>query len=193
MNPTRPNLDSSPLLGNEPRAGSTPGAPIPPLRKAAILVVSLEQPLASKLLAHLDRADVEAVTLEIARLDRIDPEEQRIVLEEFYSLGLRRMRFLFEDVARLAPAELRAVFRQAERRTWTLALAGSSRSVQSRVLASLESGESRRLEAELLALGPFRLNDAEAAQAELLDLLRLLHDRGQLTLPAPLEPGAVLV
>ena len=34
-----------------------------PLRKAAILVVSLEQPLASQLLAQLDRSAVEAVTL----------------------------------------------------------------------------------------------------------------------------------
>ena len=44
------------------------GAELSPLRKAAILLVSLEQPLASQLLAHLDRAAVEAVTLEIARL-----------------------------------------------------------------------------------------------------------------------------
>ena len=41
-----------------------------PLRKAAILLVSLEQPLASQLLAQLDRSAVEAVTLEIARLER---------------------------------------------------------------------------------------------------------------------------
>ena len=50
---------------------------IPPLRKAAIVLVSLEQSLASQLLSHLDRSAVEMVTWEIARLDRVDPEDAR--------------------------------------------------------------------------------------------------------------------
>ena len=56
---------------------------ISPVRKAAIVLVSLDQSLASQLLAHLDRPSVEAVTWEIARLDRIDPAEQAGVLDEF--------------------------------------------------------------------------------------------------------------
>src|SRR4051812_32181631 len=62
---------------------------ITPLRKAAIVLISLEQSLASQLLAHLDRPSVEAVTWEIARLERIDPVEQAAVLDEFLGLGIR--------------------------------------------------------------------------------------------------------
>src|SRR5205807_4406312 len=80
------------------------------LRKAAILLVSLEQPLASQLLAQLDRAAVEAVTLEIARLDRIDPVEQQSVLEEFYGLGLRRLRFVFDDLARMDDRDIKEAY-----------------------------------------------------------------------------------
>src|SRR5207244_112093 len=78
------------LAATPPGPGTESAAPASepsPLRKAAILLVSLEQPLASQLLAQLDRAAVEAVTLEIAQLDRIDPVEQQSVLEEFYGLG----------------------------------------------------------------------------------------------------------
>jgi flagellar motor switch protein FliG len=194
MSPTRPNIaDTTTMTTGGPEARPAAAAGIPALRKAAILVVSLEQKMASMLLAQLDRAEVEAVTLEIARLDRIDPEEQRSVLEEFYGLGVRRMRFVFDDVARLDPADLRAAYRDEDARTWALALAGISHAAQGRVLGALDPGDARRLEAMLAALGPFRLKDAEAAQADLADLLRGLHDRGRLTLPAPVEAGAVLV
>ena len=80
-----------------PPSAAVAEPPNSPLRKAAILVVSLEQPLASQLLAQLDRESVEAVTLEIAHLERIAPAEQAAVLEEFYGLGLRRLRFVFDD------------------------------------------------------------------------------------------------
>jgi flagellar motor switch protein FliG len=43
------------------------------------------------------------------------------------------------------------------------------------------------------ALGPFRLDDAESAQAELAEHLRRLHDRGQLTLPEPAGREAIFV
>ena len=68
---------------------SAMAAAISPVRKAAIVLVSLDQSLASQLLTHLDRPAVEAVTWEIARLDRVDPDERTAVLEEFYGLGLR--------------------------------------------------------------------------------------------------------
>ncbi len=75
-----------------------PGSAISPVRKAAIVLVSLDQSLASQLLSHLDRSAVESVTWEIARLERIEPAERAAVLEEFYGLGLRRLCFVFDEV-----------------------------------------------------------------------------------------------
>ncbi len=45
----------------------------------------------------------------------------------------------------------------------------------------------------LAQLGPFRLDDAEAAQADVADRLRRLHDQGRLTLPDPDGREAILV
>jgi flagellar motor switch protein FliG len=156
-----------------------------PLRKAAILVVSLEQPLASQLLAQLDRAAVEAVTLEIARLERIAPAEQQAVLEEFYGLGLRRLRFVFDDVVKLADADIREAYHAEDAETWTLALAGASRPIRARVLSAIDSELSDDLARRLDRVGPFRLDAAEAAQAEVAERFRRLHDHGQITLPDP--------
>jgi flagellar motor switch protein FliG len=164
-----------------------------PLRKAAILVVSLEQPLASQLLAQLDRSAVEAVTLEIARLERIGPDEQRSVLEEFYGLGLRRLRFVFEDLVKMDDRDIREAYHAEDAPTWALALGGAEKSVKAKVLGALIPSAADDLRRRIALIGPFRLDEAEAAQAELADRLRRLHDHGQLTLPDPNGQEAILV
>lgn len=163
------------------------------LRKAAILLVSLEQPLASQLLAQLNRAAVEAVTLEIARLERVAPAEQQAVLEEFYGLGLRRLRFVFEDLVKMDDTDIREAYHDEDAATWALALAGAARPVRDKVLGALPAGSAETLHRQLAHLGPFRLNDAEAAQADVADRLRRLHDHGRITLPDPNGQEEILV
>jgi len=188
----RPNAHPGPTTAPAEAAGS-PLDRLGPLRKAAILVVSLEQPLASQLLAQLDRSAVEAVTLEIARLERIAPEEQHAVLEEFYGLGLRRLRFTFEDLVKMDDIEIREAYHAEDSPTWALALAGAAKAVGAKVLGALDPGPADDLRRSLARIGPYRLDDAEAAQADLADRLRRLHDHGQLTLPDPNGQEAILV
>jgi flagellar motor switch protein FliG len=168
-------------------------ASISPLRKAAIVLVSLEQSLASQLLAQLDRASVEAVTWEIARLDRVDPAEQAAVLEEFLGLGLRRLCFVFEDLPRMGDRELREAYHEEDAGTWALALAGAASPIRAKVLAALDDAAAHALRRTLENLGPFRLSDAEAAQAEIAERLRLLYDQGTIGLPDPRGREEVLV
>jgi flagellar motor switch protein FliG len=164
-----------------------------PLRKAAILLVSLEQPLASQLLAHLDRGAVEAVTLEIARLERVDPAEQQAVLEEFYGLGLRRLRFVFEDLLKMDDTDIREAYHDEDAAAWALALAGAARPVREKVLGALPAPRGEMLRQQLEHLGPVRLSDAEAAQADVAERLRRLHDHGRITLPDPNGQEEILV
>ncbi len=60
------------------------------LRKAAILLVSLDQEAACQIIAKFDKETVERVSLEIARLDSVGSSEKDAVLEEFYRLGMAR-------------------------------------------------------------------------------------------------------
>jgi flagellar motor switch protein FliG len=171
-----------------------PGAAsISPLRKAAIVLVSLEQSLASQLLAHLDRAAVEAVTWEIARLDRIDPGEQAAVLDEFLGLGMRRLCFVFDDLLRMSDEDIRGVYHEEDIATWALALAGAAPPIRTKVFGALEGSASTALQRFLERLGPFRLSEAEAAQAEIAERYRRLHDQGSLNLPEPSSREEVLV
>lgn len=61
------------------------------LRRSAIVLLSLEKPLAAEVLAQLRKEEVEALTMEIAKLDDVTQEEQDGALEEFYNQGLARV------------------------------------------------------------------------------------------------------
>jgi flagellar motor switch protein FliG len=62
-----------------------------PLRKAAIVLLSLEKPLAAEVMGQLRKEEVEALTVEIAKLNDVTKEEQDAAIEEFYSQGLARV------------------------------------------------------------------------------------------------------
>jgi flagellar motor switch protein FliG len=172
---------------------SAMAAAISPVRKAAIVLVSLDQSLASQLLTHLDRPAVEAVTWEIARLERVDPAERAAVLEEFYGLGLRRLCFVFDDLIRMNEADIRVALHEEDIETWALALAGGAAPARAKVLSALSAPLSDRLRHCLDQLGPFRLSDSEAAQHEIAEKLRRLYDRGRISLPESRGSDEVLV
>ena len=177
----------------EPGLERTQPAAISPVRKAAIVLVSLDQSLASQLLTHLDRPAVEAVTWEIARLDRVDPAERAAVLDEFYGLGLRRLCFVFDDLVRMSDADIRAALHEEDMETWALALAGGAAPARAKVISALSETLAERLRRALEHLGPFRLSDSEAAQHEIAEKLRRLYDRGRISLPESSGSEEVLV
>jgi flagellar motor switch protein FliG len=61
------------------------------LRKAAILLLSLDKPLAAEVLSQLPRRQVELVTVEIAKLEDVTRDQQEVVLEEFSRLARDRV------------------------------------------------------------------------------------------------------
>lgn len=186
--------EAEPPGGEGPSPVEPPSAAaIPPLRKAAMVLVSLEQSISSQLLAHLDQEAVEAVTWEIARMDRVDPAEQAVVLEEFLSMGLRRLCFVFDDVLRMGDVEIRSAFRAEDAEAWALALAGSAPPLRAKVLGALNASAALVLQRHLEGLGPFRLSDTEVAQVEVAERIRILYDRGEIDLPDPSGREEVLV
>ncbi len=62
------------------------------MEKAAILVITLGPKLAAPIYRHLDEAEIEALTAEIARLGRISEDVKREVLDEFFQLTMREGR-----------------------------------------------------------------------------------------------------
>ncbi len=56
------------------------------IRKAAVLLLSLDKPLAAEVMSQLPKDHVELVTMQLAKMDDVTPEEQDSILEEFSEL-----------------------------------------------------------------------------------------------------------
>ncbi len=61
------------------------------VRKAAILLLSLEKPIAAEVLSQLPKNLVESVTLEIAKIDDITKDQVEAVLREFRGMARERV------------------------------------------------------------------------------------------------------
>lgn len=59
-------------------------------RKAAILLLALDQDVAARLLRSLSRELVEEISREVASIDRVSPEVRSEVIREFYNVVLAR-------------------------------------------------------------------------------------------------------
>lgn len=92
------------------------------LRKAAILMVSIDTPAAAAIMSKLDKDQIEALTMEIAGLRNVTPNDQDLVLEEFYKLGMARkyveqggIAFAMELLERsVPPEEAKAIIEQVQ-------------------------------------------------------------------------------
>jgi flagellar motor switch protein FliG len=89
--------------------------------------------------------------------------------------------------------DIREAYHEEDTAIWALALAGAARPLRAKVLEALPAGPADALRGIVERYGPFRLDDAEAAQADVAERLRRLHDHGRLTLPDPNGQEAFLV
>jgi flagellar motor switch protein FliG len=63
-----------------------PAPPIPGIRKAAILLITLGEQTSGEILKQMDEDEVEAIGSEVARLSAITSEQAEMLLEEFYQM-----------------------------------------------------------------------------------------------------------
>src|SRR6185369_798043 len=59
----------------------------PSIRKAAVLVASLDVDTADAVLEQMSPEQADAVRREVERLDDLDPAEQKAVIDEFFRIG----------------------------------------------------------------------------------------------------------
>ena len=73
------------MILNKPQ---TPAEPMPTIRKAAVLLISLGEQVSAELMRELSEEEVQKVSREVARIQSITAEEAEGVLEEFHQMTL---------------------------------------------------------------------------------------------------------
>jgi flagellar motor switch protein FliG len=148
----------------------------------------LERRMASVMSQSFERAGgVEAVAemlnvsdraTERALMESLAQEDGELVEE------IRRLMFVFEDVARFSDKDIQTVLKNVETSQWAMALKGASDSLKEKVLKNMSERAAQTLREEMEYLGPAKRSVVEAKQQEIVDVIRSLEDRGEIDLNA---------
>jgi flagellar motor switch protein FliG len=148
----------------------------------------LERRMSSVMSQSFERAGgVEAVAemlnvsdraTERALLDSLAKEDAELVEE------IRRLMFVFEDIGRFSDKDIQSVLKNVETGQWAMALKGASDNLKEKILRNMSERAAETLREEMDYLGPAKRSIVEAKQQEIVDVIRMLEDRGEIDLNA---------
>ncbi len=111
-------------------------------------------------------------------LENLGVEDGELVEE------IRRLMFVFEDIAKFNDKDIQAVLKNVESSQWALALKGSSAELKDKVLSNMSQRAADMLREEMEYLGAVKLSAVEAQQQEIVDIVRGLEDSGEIEINA---------
>ena len=123
-----------------------------------------------EILTKLDKDAEQAIA---NALDDFDPELAKVV---------RGRMFTFDDLVLLADRQMQLLLRHVDSSKLPLALKGVRDEVKDRILNNLSSRARENLLDEIDLLGQVRISDVQAAQAEVLEIVRNLEASGELVI-----------
>ncbi len=108
-------------------------------------------------------------------LSREDPE---------LSDNIRRLMFVFEDIAKLADRDIQSLLKNIETAQWAMALKGSSEALREKVMRNMSTRAADNLREEMDYLGSVRMSEVESVQQKIVDVVRHLEDTGEISRPS---------
>lgn len=114
-------------------------------------------------------------TTERALLENLAQEDPDLVEE------IRRLMFVFEDIARFSDRDIQTVLKNVESAQWALALKTASEDLKQKILGNMSSRAADMLREEMDYLGPVRRSAVEQMQQQIVDIVRRLEDAGEIT------------
>jgi flagellar motor switch protein FliG len=121
-------------------------------------------------------------------LNRADRPTERNVLDsltetdEELAAEVRRLLFVFEDIAKLDDRSIQLVLREADQKDLALALRGVSDDVRDRIVANMSERGAQMLLEEIEYQPPQRKRVIEEAQGRMVAIVRKLEEAGALVL-----------
>ncbi len=96
--------------------------------------------------------------------------------------AIRQKMFVFDDLLSIDANGVKELLARADRKQLTVALKGASEELRKHLLQGMSQRGSTMLLEDMEALGPVKLRDVEAAQQEMIALLRTLESEGVVSL-----------
>jgi flagellar motor switch protein FliG len=100
---------------------------------------------------------------------------------------IRDLMFVFDNLADLDDRAMQAVLREVSSEQLALALRGAEAKVRQKITSNMSQRAAQILIEDMEARGPVRLAEVEAAQKEILAIVRRMAENGDITLAAKAE------
>lgn len=96
--------------------------------------------------------------------------------------SIRLIMFAFDDLLLLGEEAMKAIVARVDRKVPMVALKGTSERLQNHFLKTMSERGAQMMREDMEALGPVKVKDVEAAQQEIIALLRVLEAEGVVNL-----------
>jgi flagellar motor switch protein FliG len=119
-------------------------------------------------------------------LNHVDGATEQQVLEmlnetdEVLSQKIQDQMFVFENLVELDDRSIQTVLREVETNRLAVALKGAEQEVRDKILKNMSRRASEMLSEDMDAMGPVKLSEVDAAQKEILTIVRRLSEEGQI-------------
>ena len=141
-----------------------------------------------KTLGEFSRESYGGVRAVAEMLNRLDSGSSREILTHIdqqdtnLAETIRHLMFVFEDLLLIDPLGLKEVLAKVDRKVLTVALKGTSEQLRTQILGSMSQRGADMLREDMDALGPIKIKDVEAAQQQIIAIVRQLESEGVLSL-----------
>jgi flagellar motor switch protein FliG len=141
-----------------------------------------------KSLGEFSRESYGGVRAVAEMLNRLDSASSRDILDHIdqqdtnLAETIRHLMFVFEDLLLIDSMGLKEVLTKADRKILTVALKGTSEQLRNHLLACMSQRGADMLREDMESLGPIKIKDVEAAQQNVIALVRQLESEGVLSL-----------
>jgi flagellar motor switch protein FliG len=141
-----------------------------------------------KALGEFSRESYGGVRAVAEVLNRLDSVSSREIIDHIEQQDpnlagtIRHLMFVFEDLLLIDPLGLKEVLGKVDRKVLTVALKGTSEQLRNRVLGCMSQRGADMLKEDMDALGPVKIKEVDAAQQQIIALVRQLESEGVISL-----------
>lgn len=141
-----------------------------------------------KALGEMSRESYGGVRAVAEMMNRLDSATSKDVLDSIEENDanlvetIRHMMFVFEDLLLLSQDGIKEVLSRVDRKLLTVALKGTSDRLKDHFLECMSQRGADMLREDMEALGPIKIREVEAAQQQIIAIVRQLESEGVLSL-----------
>jgi len=141
-----------------------------------------------KALGELSRESYGGVRAVAEMFNRLDSATSKEILESIEHADvnlvetIRHLMFVFDDILLIDQMAIKEILSKVDRKILTIALKGTSDQLKNHFLTAMSQRGSEMLREDMDALGPIKIKEVEAAQQQIISVVRQLEAEGVVNL-----------